>query len=408
MAKKEQKAAKPAKAVAKEEKVVKVERAPAEPKDHKAHKAAAEEGKPAVAPTAPDAPATTAPATTALIPAGKLKFAIYWGNACGGCDVSLVDLDAKILDVVAIADIILWPVAMDFKYHDVEAMADGSIAVTLFNGGVKNSETEHIARMLRKKSGIVVAYGACACFGGIPGLANITDRDGVFDKAYRTTFSTVNPEGVIPQTEWKVPEGTLTLPEIYDHVRPLNQVIDVDYYLPGCPPVQERILDLVGAVVAFVKEGKPLPPKGTVIAHEKSLCEECPRERKDKRIPRIVRIHELKDDYKTCLLEQGVICLGISTRAGCNARCINVNMPCRGCFGPTPGVIDQGASTLSAIASNLDLGPDELKNTEADIERLMAQVRDPLGYFYRYTLASSLLKYARKEERPKEQGGESR
>jgi len=400
MAKKEAKSAKPAKAVTKETKETNETKEAKEAKEAKEHKEA-KEAKEVKEPK----PAAAAPAVAP--PAGKLKFAIYWGNACGGCDVSLVDLDAKILDVVAIADIILWPVAMDFKYHDVEAMADGSIAVTLFNGGVKNSETEHIAKMLRKKSGIVVAYGACACFGGIPGLANITDRDDVFDKAFRTTFSTVNPEGIIPQTEYEVPEGTLTLPTIYNHVRPLNQVIDVDYYLPGCPPVQERILDLVGAVVAFVKEGKPLPPKGAVIALEKSLCEECPRERKEKRIPRIVRIHELKDDYKTCLLEQGVICMGISTRAGCSARCINVNMPCRGCFGPTPGVIDQGASTLSAIASNLDLGQDDLKNSEADIERLMAQVKDPLGYFYRYTLASSLLKYARKE-RPKKEGGESR
>ena len=377
-----------------------------EPKGAKAPRAAPKEVKEAT-----EAKEEKAPKPEAAAPKGdKIKMAIYWGNACGGCDVSLVDLDAKILDVVAIADIMLWPVAMDFKYHDVEAMADGSITATLFNGGVKNDETEHIAKLLRKKSQIVVAYGACACFGGIPGLANITNREGVFDKSYRTTFSTVNPDNVIPQTECQVPEGTLTLPKIHDHVRALHQVIDVDYYLPGCPPVQERILDLVGAVVGFVKEGKPLPPKGTVIALEKSLCEECPRERKEKRIARIVRIHELKDDYKSCLLEQGVICLGISTRAGCSARCIKVNMPCRGCFGPVPGDIDQGASTLSAIASNLDLGQDDLKNTEADIERLVAQVRDPLGYFYRYTLATSLLRYSRGEypkDSEKGKGGES-
>jgi len=108
--------------------------------------------------------------------AEKLQIAIYWGAACGGCDVSVLDTNEFILDVAAVADIRLWPIAVDGKYKDVEAMEDGELDLTLFNGGVRNSENEHIAQLLRRKSKMLIAYGACAYMGGIPGLANLTSR----------------------------------------------------------------------------------------------------------------------------------------------------------------------------------------------------------------------------------------
>src|SRR5512136_1349477 len=92
----------------------------------------------------------------------KLKMAIYWGAACGGCCVSVLDVHEKLFTVVAAADLVFWPIALDTKYKDVEAMPDGSIDITLFNGAVRNSENEHIALLLRKKSKLLVAYGSCA------------------------------------------------------------------------------------------------------------------------------------------------------------------------------------------------------------------------------------------------------
>ena len=70
-------------------------------------------------------------------------------------------------------DVILWPVALDFKYHHIEAMKDNEITLSMINGSVRNSEHEEIAHLLRKKSQLVVAFGACACFGGTPGMANL-------------------------------------------------------------------------------------------------------------------------------------------------------------------------------------------------------------------------------------------
>lgn len=146
---------------------------------------------------------------------------------------------------------------MDFKYRDVEEMVDKSIDVCLFNGAIRNSENEHIAHLLRQKSKVMVAFGACAQLGGIPGLANEKRRQEILDFVYQRSPSTVSRKGVYPQETTPVPEGELKLPKFYDTVMALDQVVDVDYYVPGCPPEPARILDVVQAIVTG-----NLPPKG--------------------------------------------------------------------------------------------------------------------------------------------------
>src|SRR4030042_6853677 len=97
----------------------------------------------------------------------KLQLAFYWAASCGGCEIAVLDIDEKILDVIAIVDILFWPVAIDIKYKDVEAMEDNSIDVCFFNGSIRNSEQENLAKILRKKEKTRVAFGACAVHGGI-------------------------------------------------------------------------------------------------------------------------------------------------------------------------------------------------------------------------------------------------
>ena len=141
----------------------------------------------------------------------KLKLAVYWGAACGGCCVSVLDVHEALFDVVAAADLVFWPIALDTKYADVEAMEDKSIDVTLFNGAVRNSENEHLAKLLRQKSKVLVAYGACAHMGGIPGLANFTNKEEIFKRVYEDSESTVNPDKVHPQPKVQVKEGELEI-----------------------------------------------------------------------------------------------------------------------------------------------------------------------------------------------------
>ena len=310
----------------------------------------------------------------------KLKLAIYWSASCGGCDVAILDINERILDVAAIADIVFWPIALDFKYSDVEAMEDKSIDICLFNGAVRTSEQEHITKLLRAKSKAMVAFGACACFGGIPALANFTNRAEIFERAYIEAPSNDNSEHTFPQTLTKVEEGDLELPEFYDTVLTLAQVVDVEYFVPGCPPP----VDIINKIVDALASGQ-LPPVGTVLASDKSLCDECDRVKEEKKITKIYRPHEIIPEPEKCLLEQGIICMGPATRGGCGQRCINVNMPCRGCFGPPPGVIDQGAKMLSAVASIYDV------KDEAEIKQMVEEVVDPAGTFYRFAMSSSML-----------------
>jgi F420-non-reducing hydrogenase small subunit len=325
----------------------------------------------------------------------KPKMALYWAASCGGCEIAVVRLYEKILDVANTFEIVLWPCVMDFKYKDVEALPEKSILLTLFNGAIRNAEQEHMARMLREKSQLLVAYGACAHLGGIPGLGNVSNRQGVFESSYQETPSTVNEEGTFPQLSFQVPEGELTLPLFYDTVRALDQVVPVDYYIPGCPPVKEQTEAVVQAVIAAVTEGAELPPTGSVIgASEKTVCDDCPRSREEKAIKAIYRTYQIIPEPEKCLLDQGILCAGPATRGGCSAPCPQVNMPCIGCYGPAPEAVDQGAKLLSAVTSNID------SQDPKEVERILEGIPDGIAAFYMFGLPSSLLRRSRVEREP--------
>ncbi|OQX55492.1 MAG: oxidoreductase [Candidatus Aminicenantes bacterium 4484_214] len=314
----------------------------------------------------------------------KPKVAFYWCASCGGCEEAVIDLAEDILKVVEAVDIVFWPVALDFKKSDIEAMEDGSIAVSFINGAVRLSEQEEMVKLLRKKSQLVVAFGTCAHLGGIPGLANFWDKESIFNRAYHTTPSTDNPEGVVPQEKSTVDGKELYLPSFFNTVYALNQVIDVDYYLPGCAPPRDLIMNAVQAIL----EGN-LPPKGSVLSPNKALCEDCDRnETKPEKlaIKDIKRPWEVILDPETCFLAQGVICMGPATRTGCGQRCITANMPCRGCFGPTDQVVDMGAKFLAAFASILDA------DDEKEVAKIVETIVDPAGTFYRFSLPTSILR----------------
>jgi len=316
---------------------------------------------------------------------GKLRIAGYWAAGCGGCEIAALEIGDKIIQLAEVADIVFWPVAVDFKYHDVEQMADKSIDVCLFNGAIRSSENEHIAKLLRAKSKVMVAYGSCAYEGCIPALANLTNRQGIFNRVYIETPSTDNSNHTFPQTSYQVPEGELTLPEFYDTVKTLGQTVEVDYFMPGCPPVGKQTWAVLEAII----QGK-LPPPGSVVgAGTRALCEECPRVKEEKKVKAFYRPYEIMPDPEKCLLEQGLLCAGVATREGCGALCPKASMPCTGCYGPMEGVIDQGAKFLSAVASIID------SNDPEEINRIIQSIRDPVGTFYRYSLAESLLRRAR-------------
>lgn len=321
---------------------------------------------------------------------GKPKFAMYWAASCGGCEIAVLNIGEKILDVDANFEVAFWPVAMDAKYKDVEAMEDGAILLTLFNGGIRNEENAEIARLLRRKSQILVAFGSCATEGCIPGLANLSKPQDVLDTVY-STVSTDNPGGVRPQYHYQMPEGVIHIPSFYPVLKTLDQVVDVDYYMPGCPPESHQIAAVIDLVVKVLHGEAQLPAKGATIgAGNSTVCDDCPRARNVKLIKKFVRIQDVPElDPNLCLLEQGVPCNGPATRNGCGALCPQAGAQCIGCYGPAEGVIDYGARLITAFASVID------SNDPAEIERILDGIPDPAGQFYRFNLAGSLLRAAK-------------
>ena len=129
--------------------------------------------------------------------ATKPKLALYWAASCGGCEIAILELHEKVLEVPANFDLVFWPVAMDVKYADVEGMEPDSIDLCLFNGAIRTSENEHLARVLREKAKTLVAFGSCADEGCIPGLANLFARQSISERVYLEEPSVDNPDGVM-------------------------------------------------------------------------------------------------------------------------------------------------------------------------------------------------------------------
>lgn len=312
----------------------------------------------------------------------KLNIGIYWGAACGGCDVAILDTHERILEIASAADIHLWPVAMDFKYDYVRKLPDGFLDAAFYSGAIRSSENEEIALLLRKKSKVMIALGACAHLGGIPGLANLFTREEVLRRVYIESESTDNPNKVLPAEHAKDGAYDLELPRVYNTVKTLEQVVEVDYTIPGCPPASMQIYSAIGLIVDGM-----LPKKGSVIgAGDRALCDECPRTKTEKKITRIYRTHEKLPEPEICYLEQGYLCLGPATRSGCGSRCIKSGVPCRGCYGPLDGVSDQGLKMLGALASVIDA------KEEKEINAVLDTVAAPLTTLHRFSLASSILR----------------
>jgi F420-non-reducing hydrogenase small subunit len=313
---------------------------------------------------------------------GKPRVAFYWNASCGGCEEAVVDLGDAFASLLLKVDVVLWPVALDFKKHDVEALPDGGIDVAFVNGAIRLTEQDEWALLLRRKARVLVAFGACAHMGGVVGLGNMAQREELLETAYRTLPSISNPDAVLPGQPVRAAEHDLSLPVLLSSALPLEAAVPVDYTLPGCPPSPA----IVSAALERILSGD-LPPAGSVLAPNATLCETCPR--KDSK-PERIEVGALKRlatsaiDPQACFLAQGLVCAGPATRQGCQPGCLEVGMPCRGCFGPLDGVRDGGAAMLSAFASLLRGG-------EAEVRALGAALPDPAGTFWRYSYAAGLL-----------------
>ncbi len=269
------------------------------------------------------------------------RVAEEWLNICGGCEVAILDLGEKLLDLLPSLDFVHMPVLMDHKYYGQTGEKDEleipEADVGMISGGIRNDKEKHVAEEMRKQCKTLIALGSCACFGGIPALANMYPLDDLYEKIFRDCKTTESSDNPVED-----------LPPLTDRVYALDEVIDIDLYLPGCPLNPAIILEALTCLL----EGKPfeLP--------ERSVCDDCPTKREEKSNVGLKR--PLQDaeftpgEYDTmrCFNEQGILCLGPVTKSGCGKqlngngqivpRCVKGYMPCRGCFGP----IREGAKPL--------------------------------------------------------------
>lgn len=312
----------------------------------------------------------------------KKKVAVYAASGCRGCEHAILNVHYQIQSLSRWIDIVFWPYLLGSGQAELDAV--DAIDVCFFAGAVTTSDQRRMAEQLRSKSALMVACGACAAFGGMPGLANLK----------KDPCQGRQPAPVQTETG-KEP----MLPEMAKRVAALEQVVAVDYVIPGCLPTQSLLWAAMQALacgpssqgkLAFAAARLPAPvaqavtagiapPKGTCFAGDKAVCASCSRVKEEKKFSAAIRPYEKYEESGRCLLEQGLVCLGISTREGCGGLCTAVGQPCRGCFGKAEAVYDPGAKMVSAISSTFT------SDNKDEIEQMAAKLIDLSGTFYRYT-----------------------
>lgn len=250
-------------------------------------------------------------------------------GGCEGCHVSLLDSDEGLLDLLAAADLVHSPFSGD---EEIPSRVD----VVMVEGAITNSEDLRRLMAARAAATTLVAVGSCAVLGGIGGLRNL------------------NRVGEVTAEAFGDAEKSELLPVLQGRVRAVSDFVDVDISVPGCAPETSLIVDAL--VAAISGETHELP--------RRNLCDECPREKRtllehssEFVSDNVYALMELDViDEKQCLLEQGVICMGPMTREGCGAKCTVMNVPCRGCMGPSRLEFEQGGKMVDALAAVLPAG----------------------------------------------------
>jgi len=269
-----------------------------------------------------------------------------WLHSCSGCEIAILNIGEPLIDILGLIDFVHIPVLMDHKYYgqlgDGKELEIPEAVVGIVSGSVANEEHLEVLEVMRKQCKVLIALGTCASHGGLPALMNTWGME----KGVADTYATPTTD------DCQVP--TDIVPKLLDRVYALDEKVKIDIILPGCPPNPKLIAEVITALV----EGRdPVLPG-------KSVCDTCPTKREGKgNVKSVSRfLHNAKFDPEKpidemrCLLEQGLMCMGPVTAAGCARRgspsCISARVPCRGCFGPVLKDGNQMLDMMNALASN--------------------------------------------------------
>jgi coenzyme F420-reducing hydrogenase gamma subunit len=207
----------------------------------------------------------------------KLKVGFFGISGCAGCLLSVI-YESVFKELTELLDIKSFPLIKQRSY-------EGDFDYCFIEGTVCFKEDIKTIKNLRKRSKYIVALGACAHVGGVPSMKNFLDKEKTMKLVYpkHNHLSSVNPT-------------------------PINHHIEVDHYLPQCPPSKSEIIDFIKCI----STNRPFKP------YIDPVCLEC------------------RKKGNLCLLNEGKICLGPITAGGCEAICPTNNTTCYGCRGPCP------------------------------------------------------------------------
>jgi len=223
---------------------------------------------------------------------------------CAGCVSSFLNAGDALLEVLSgDFEIVYSPTFIDLKEIP-------RVDLAIVEGGVRTEDDEELVREVRAKSRILVALGICATHGGVTSLGNMLSVRKLLEKKYPVLDSS-------------------RLPELKDLMYPISNFVDVDYYIPGCPPMPFLIVHALKSIVS----GK------TPLRHQSVVCTECNRKIIPAKLDRLYGIYEKEADPEMCLVSQGFICLGSLTRDGCGAPCPRAGFTCFGCRGPADSLM---------------------------------------------------------------------
>jgi F420-non-reducing hydrogenase small subunit len=289
-----------------------------------------------------------------------------WLNACSGCEISILNIGDPLLTLLPELEFVHMTALVDHKFFG--QLGEGTVMeipeadVGIVSGGVRNEEQKHEVEEIRKKVKFLIALGSCACYGGVPAQANMWKNEDTFEKIFRhcvTTEPAPDPE------DPSVPKWTPTCAAV-------DEVVKVDIAIPGCPPHPDWIAEALTALLAG-KTSWALP--------ERSVCDTCPVIREQKSgggpVKRWLENMEFNPEEglekMRCINEQGFLCMGPVTLAGCAGktgvpRCIQARTPCRGCFGPIRKGARPMVEMMGALTS-VGLDPKSLVDRRAMMNR---------------------------------------
>lgn len=159
----------------------------------------------------------------------KLRLATLWLDGCSGCHMSLLDMDERLLDLAGLVDFVYSPLV------DIKAFPE-AVDITCIEGAVSTDADEHKLRLVRERTGMLIALGDCAVTGNVPAMRNVHGADQVLTTVYLERGA-LNPH--IPTAE---------LPRLNDQALPLHRFVTVDLFIPGCPPAADTLFLALSAL----------------------------------------------------------------------------------------------------------------------------------------------------------------